>query len=152
MSEKLFDEKQFVIFELGKESFGLDINKVKEIIVNQKTTHIPGTNDRLEGVINLRGKVIPIFGLCKEYGFPEPEKTRNTRIVVVEALSKTVGLVVDGVSEVLTIQGESVEKPSSMITAGIDTSFLTGIAKIENKLVILLDLEKIITPEVAKAV
>lgn len=152
MDEELFNEQQYVVFKLGGEVFGLKINKVKEIVVYQETTHVPGLNSQIEGIINLRGNVIPIFNLSEKLGFPEPERNRHTRIVVIESHDNIVGLVVDGVSEVLMIQGKLIEKPSSIITAGIDTDYITGIAKIEEKLVILLDMEKIITPRVALAV
>ncbi|PKM45537.1 MAG: chemotaxis protein CheW [Firmicutes bacterium HGW-Firmicutes-8] len=152
MDENTFDERQYVIFKLGAEVFGLDINKVKEIIVYQETTNIPGSGQLIEGIINLRGSVIPIFNLRRKFGFPEAEKTRSARIVVVEANDSTVGIVVDGVSEVLIIPGSVIEKPSSMISSGVDASYIAGIAKMEEKLVILLNLEKVINREMAEAV
>lgn len=152
MAEKAFDEKQYVVFRLGAEVFGLAINTVKEIIVYQETTRIPGMGQLMEGIINLRGHVIPIFNLRKKFGFPDAEKTRSTRIVVVEAHDNTVGIVVDGVSEVLMISGNVIEKPSSMITSSIDSNYISGIAKMEAGLVIILALEKVISSEIAKAV
>jgi purine-binding chemotaxis protein CheW len=144
-------ERQYVIFRLGSEVFGLEINRVKEIIVYQDTTRIPGIGELIDGIINLRGHVIPIFNLRRKFGFPEVENTRSTRIVVVEAHDNTVGIVVDGVSEVLIIPGNIVEKPSSMIT-NVDANHISGIAKVEEKLVILLDLEKVIQSDLAQVI
>jgi len=150
--ENIFDERQYVVFKLGMEVFGLDINKVKEIIVYQETTQVPAAGEMMEGIINLRGSVIPIFNLRKKFGFPEAEKTRSARIVVVEAHDSTVGIVVDGVSEVLIIPASVIEKPASIISSGMSESYIAGIAKMEEKLVIILDLEKVIDPNLAEAV
>ncbi len=151
MEETIFEEKQYVIFKLGVEVFGIDINKVKEIIVYQETTQIPGTGLLIEGIINLRGNIIPIFSLRKKFGFPEVEKTKSTRIVVVEAHGTTVGIVVDGVSEVLMIPGGMMEKPSSMIASDVDTNYISGIAKMDEGLIIVLDLERVFDARMAKA-
>lgn len=151
MDENTFDEKQYVIFKLGVEVFGLDIYKVKEIIVYQVTTKMPGAEKFIEGIINLRGYIIPIFNLRKKFGFPEAEETGGNRIVVVEAHSNTVGIVVDGVSEVQIIPGNVIEKPSSLISSGVDANYIAGIAKMEEKLIIILDLEKVINSDIAVA-
>ncbi|MHB9093295.1 MAG: chemotaxis protein CheW [Eubacteriales bacterium] len=152
MEANILDEKQYVVFKLGAEVFGLDINKVREIITYQETTKIPGTGQLIEGIINLRGIIIPIFSLRKKFGFSETEKTGNARIVVVEAHDSTVGIVVDGVSEVLMISGAVMEKPSSVISSGVDVNYIEGIAKMEGNLIIVLDLEKVINPQIARAV
>lgn len=141
-----YDDKQYVVFKLGAETFGIQINKVKEIILFQETTKIPGTTHLIEGVINLRGQIIPIFSLQKKFAFPEAEISSSTRVIVVEANENTVGVVVDCVSEVLIIPGSVVEKPSSMITFDVDSAYIAGIAKMDEKLIIILDLEKVISP------
>lgn len=146
---KINDEKQYVVFQLGAEVFGVDIHKIKEIITYRETTQLPGTGYLTEGVINLRGTVIPVFCLRKKFGFFEAEKDRNTRIVVVEVHEGTVGIVVDAVAEVLVISGDSIEEPSSMIASDVDADYITGIAKLEDRLVILLDLETVINPGAA---
>ncbi|MBU7006259.1 chemotaxis protein CheW [Phosphitispora fastidiosa] len=143
---KINDEQQYVVFQLGAEVFGVDINKIKEIITYRETTQLPGTGHLTEGVINLRGTVIPVFCLRKKFGFYEAENDRNTRIVVVEVHDSTVGIVVDAVAEVLLISGDSIEEPSSMVTSDVDDDYITGIAKLEDRLVIILDLEKVINP------
>ncbi len=139
------DEKQYVVFQLGAEVFGMDIHKIKEIITYRETTQLPGTGHLSEGVINLRGTVIPVFCLRKKFGFPESEKDRNTRIVVVEVYDNTVGIVVDAVAEVLLIPEDTIEEPSAMVTSDVDADYITGIAKLEDRLVIILDLEKVIS-------
>ena len=142
------EEKQYVVFMLSMEVFGLEINRVKEIIIYQEYTNIPGAGELVEGVINLRGHVIPIFNLRKKFGFPLTERTGKTRIVVVEANNNTVGLVVDSVSEVLAIPGSLIEEPSAMLSSGLDANFITGIAKIDKRLVIVLDLEKVVSIDI----
>jgi len=152
VDENIFKEKQYVIFKLEAEMFGLDINKVKEIIVYQEPTHMPGGSSVIEGIINLRGHVIPIFSLRKKFSFPEHENTRGTRIIVVEAGNNTVGIVVDGVSEVVMISGSVIEKPSSLLTSTVNENYITGVAKMESGLTVILDLEKVISRDMAEAV
>ncbi len=147
MSEQIIvNEKQFVVFKLGRETYGLDIAAVREIITMQTITEVPRTMEYVEGVINLRGRVIPVFNLHKKFGLQADMFTRSTRIVVVEVEGNTIGMVVDGVSEVLRISGDIVERPSSILT-DIDTDYLAGVAKLDERLVILLDLEKVLSRE-----
>lgn len=148
----IVNDTQYVVFKLGVETFGVEINKVKEIIVYQTTTHIPGSGELIEGVINLRGHVISIFNLRQKFGLPDVEKTRSSRIIVVEANNNMVGIVVDGVSEVVMIPGNVIEEPSSMLTSGVDANFIAGVAKMEDKLVIILELETTINIGIAAAV
>lgn len=144
VDENISIERQYVVFELGVETFGVEISNVKEIIVYQKPTEIPKASNFIEGIINLRGHVIPIFSLKEKFSFPEAKNTRNTRIIVVEANSNTVGIVVDGVSEVLMIPTNLVEKPLSLITSSVDENYITGVAKMESGLIMILDLEQVI--------
>lgn len=147
MSEQLInDEKQFVVFELGRETYGLDIATVREIITMQTITQVPRTVEYVEGVINLRGRVIPVFNLHKKFDLQAKEASRSTRIVVVEVEGNTIGMIVDGVSEVLRISNDIVERPNSIIS-DVDTEYLAGVAKLEERLVILLDLEKVLSRE-----
>ncbi len=148
----VINDNQYVIFELGEETFGVEINKIKEIIVYQQTTQIPGTGDLIDGIINLRGHVIPIYNIRRKFGFSDIDATRSSRIVVVEANDNTVGIVVDGVTQVQMIAGDIIEKPSSMITSGGHSEYISGVAKIEEKLVIILDLEKVIKTRMEEAV
>jgi purine-binding chemotaxis protein CheW len=137
---------QLVSFNIGEEEFGVDILKVQEINRMVDVTRVPNTPEYVDGVINLRGKVIPIIDLRRRFGMARKEKDKNTRIIVVELNNKVLGFVVDAVSEVLRIK-KSVSEPPPPIIAGIDADYITAIAKLENRLLILLDLEKVLTTE-----
>ena len=134
------DEKQLVIFDLASETYGVDIVSVREIIRMQEITKVPRTADFVEGVINLRGKVIPVIDLRKRFGFVQADATKETRIVVVDIGGNDIGVVVDAVTEVLRLSGDSVEPPTGVITT-TDSDYLLGIAKLESRLIILLDLQ-----------
>ena len=133
------DESQLVVFELGDEGYGLDIATVYEIIRHQPVTAVPQAPSFVEGVINLRGRIIPVVDLRRRFGMGQGELTKASRIVVCEAAGTRVGLVVDGVSEVLMVSSESVEQTPD-VASGYDTQYLRGIAKLGERLVILLDL------------
>ncbi|MFZ5641386.1 MAG: chemotaxis protein CheW, partial [Bacillota bacterium] len=131
MAEQLEQaEKQFVVFRLGGESYGVDIGKVKEIINMQTITAVPNTASFIEGIINLRGQVIPVFNLRSKFGLPDCESDRQTRIIVVEVGDAAIGVIVDGVSEVLNVSGDIVEPPSPAISTNINEDYIAGIAKI----------------------
>jgi purine-binding chemotaxis protein CheW len=133
---------QLVSFKIGEEEFGVDILKVQEINRMLEVTRVPNAPEYVDGVINLRGKVIPIIDLRRRFGMERKEKDKNTRIVVVELSGKVVGFVVDGVSEVLRIP-KSVTEPPPAIVAGIEAEYITAVGKLEDRLLILLDLEKV---------
>jgi len=139
-----FQDGQYVVFELGDETYGVDIADVREIITMQKVTRVPRAPEFVEGVINLRGKIIPVIDLRLRFGLPAAEATRSTRVVVVEMEEKSIGLVVDAVSEVLQVEGSCIEPPSPVIS-GVDTAYLAGIANLEDRLVIILDLSKVLS-------
>lgn len=145
MAEDLIEDvKQFVVFTLANESYGVDINDVREIIRLQPITKMPGTNGDIEGIINLRGNVIPVFNIKTKFNLVDGKQSSSTRIVVIEVNENILGIIVDGVSEVLRIPAEIIEKPSSMITANISTDYIKGIARLDDKLVIILDLKKVL--------
>lgn len=135
---------QLVSFNIGEEEFGVDILKVQEINRMVEVTRVPNAPEYVDGVINLRGKVIPIIDLRRRFGMPRKEKDKNSRIIVVELGGKVLGFVVDAVSEVLRIPGSVTEPPPSII-AGIKAEYITAIGKLENRLLILLDLERVLT-------
>lgn len=137
-------ERQLVVFKLANEHYGLDIAMVESIIKMQSITVVPHVPHFVEGVTNLRGTVLPVMDLRKRFGLPGAEVTSETRIVVVELNGLTVGMIVDAVTEVLRVLEEAIEPPASLI-ATLDSAFITGIAKIGERLVILLDLSKVIT-------
>ncbi len=138
------DLLQLVGFRLGKEEYGIDILKVQEINRIADITRIPQSPDYVEGVINLRGNVIPIIDLRKRFNMPEREHDRQTRIVVGEIDGKTVGLVVDAVSEVIRLPANTIE-PAPKIVSKDQADYITGIGKLDDRLLMLLDIDKILT-------
>ena len=137
---------QLVSFKLGNEEFAVDILKIQEINRMVEITKVPKSPEFVEGGINLRGKVIPIIDLRKRFGMEASEYTKNTRIVVVDIDNKVVGLIVDGVSEVLRLPASTVEPPPPIV-AGIDAEYINGVGKLEDRLLILLELEKVLSQE-----
>jgi len=134
---------QLVVFKLAKEDYGLPISKVQEINRMVAITMLPHTPDFMEGIINLRGRVIPVLDLRKRFGFDSQGNTDDTRIMVTEVAGQTVGLIVDAVHEVVTIKGDCIEPPPQAFV--LDAQFVQGIGKLENRLVIMLDIDRIIT-------
>ncbi len=137
-------ENQLVIFKLADEYYGVNIVAVESIIKVQEITRMPHVPDFVEGITNLRGAVIPVIDLRKRLDLPQMEETKDTRIIVVEMDGITAGMIVDAVTEVLRVSGEDIEPPSPMVNT-VDTAFITGIAKVDNRLVILLDLSKVLS-------
>ena len=135
---------QLVSFKISNEEFGVDILCVQEINRMLQITKMPNTPEFIEGVINLRGRVIPVLDLRVKLGMQRIEHDKNTRIIVVELKGKTIGFIVDEVSEVLRIPKSITEAPPEMV-GGIDSDFITSIGKLDDRLLILLDLEKILT-------
>jgi purine-binding chemotaxis protein CheW len=133
-------EEHVVIFRLADEYYAIDIQAVQEIVRMQTITSIPGADSWVEGITNLRGRVVPVIDLRRRCNVDAGDHSAETRIVVVSSKNGMVGLVVDAVSEVLRIPGEQVEYPSSIVTA-LENSYLRGIAKLEDRLVSLMDLE-----------
>lgn len=138
------ETRQIVTFNIGKEKFGVDILKIKEIIRLIESTRVPNTPDFVEGVINLRGGVIPIIDVRSRFGLPRKKVDKNTRIMVFELKDKIVGFVVDRVNEVIRIPINAIEPPPDMIS-GIETKYITGIAVFNNQMIILIELEEIIS-------
>lgn len=144
-------EQQYVIFELSDEDYGLEIASVESIIKLQPITSVPHAPDFVEGVTNLRGRVLPVIDLRKRFNVkrdPEDKKERGkeTRIIVMIMNGTMLGMIVDAVSEVLRVSEEAIE-PLPDMTTTINEGFITGVAKLEERLVILLDLEKLMTPQ-----
>ena len=135
---------QIVVFGLSNEEYGIGIAQVQEIIRPVGITRIPGMPTFVEGVINLRGKIIPIIDLRDRFGLTKKEDDANTRVVVAEVSSQTVGLVVDSVSEVLRLANDAIDPLPPTIT-DIDAEYLKGVGKMDRRLIILLDLDKVLT-------
>lgn len=137
---------QLVSFNVGAEEFAVDILNVQEINRMAHLTRVPNAPVYISGVINLRGKVIPIIDLRRRLGLGNTINDGSTRIVVIEIDEKVVGFIVDKVNEVIRINKDITEAPPTMVS-GIDKDFITYIAKLEDRLLILLDLEKVIRKE-----
>jgi len=137
---------QLVGFCLGDEEYGFEIQRVQEINRIVEITRVPRTPDFVMGVINLRGKVIPVINLRQRFGLISKEADKDTRIVVVEIQNKILGIMVDAVSEVLRIPASTIEPPPDIVT-GVDAEYIEGIAKLPERLLILLDLDKILSHE-----
>lgn len=144
------DVLQLVSFNLGPEEFGVDIGMVQEIVRMPEITRVPRTPAFVEGVVNLRGKIIPVVDLRKRFRLPVTENTKSTRIIIVTMNQRTVGMIVDGVSEVRRISSDSVDPTPEMVASVIDASYLKGIAKLEGRLLILLDLNLVLNQEEQK--
>lgn len=137
---------QIVVFGIGKEFYGVGIDSVYEILRLPDVTEMPDSPVFLEGVINLRGRIVPVIDLRKRLRLQRAEKTKATRVLITENNGNMVGLLVDSVSEVLRIQPEAVEEPPEMISA-VGIEYITGVAKVGEGLVTLLDLKKILSVE-----
>jgi purine-binding chemotaxis protein CheW len=141
---------KYLTFQLGKEVYGIEILKVQEIIGMMPVTRMPKTPDFVRGVINLRGKVIPVIELRLKFGLEGREDTDRTCIVVVQVAAAagtvTMGLLVDEVSEVLNVLQEQIEAPPSF-GAGVDIDFILGMGKVGQKVVMLLDTDKVLSIE-----
>lgn len=137
---------QLVSFKIANEEFGVDILNVQEINKMSTITKVPNSPGFVEGVINLRGRVIPVVNLRTKMNMPNRDYDKDTRIIVVDLSGKTVGFLVDSVSEVLRIPRNIIEPPPSMV-AGINSNYITAVGKLEDRLLILLDLEKVLLEE-----
>lgn len=138
------DVSQIVSFRLANEEYGVDIMRAQEIIMMGQITRMPEVPDFICGLINLRGHVIPIVDLRKRFSLPTKDNDEHTRIIVVNVRSKTIGIVVDAVTEVLRINSDQIEPPPTSVT-GIDHDYIRGLVKLENKLLILLNIERILS-------
>ncbi|MGO9377139.1 MAG: chemotaxis protein CheW [Dissulfurispiraceae bacterium] len=142
LSGKTGDLLQLVTFGLGNEEYAVDILKVQEINRMKAITRVPSAPAYIEGVINLRGKVMPVIDLRKKFGLAAKENDANSRIMIMDIRGITMGFIVDAVSEVLRIPAGIVESPPVACETG--TEFITGIAKLENRLIILIDMDRLI--------
>jgi purine-binding chemotaxis protein CheW len=137
------DILQLVTFNLANEEFGVDITRVQEINRMMDITKIPNAPEFIEGVVNLRGKIVPVVDLRKKLGFPEKEHDKSTRIMVVEVNGMVLGFIVDSVSEVLRIPETTIEPPPSLV-GGVESDYLNGVGKLDDRLLLLINLEKVI--------
>jgi purine-binding chemotaxis protein CheW len=143
------DEIQVVTFRLGKEEFGIGIEEVQEINRLNKITSVPQTQSFIEGVMNLRGNVIPVIELKKRFGMPLKEYDESTRVIIITIMGKLTGLIVDSVSEVLRLSKDTIEPAPRIIKTKTETEFLKGVCKLDkaNRMILLLAVDKILTFE-----
>ena len=146
-------EQQLVVFGLGKEEFGIDISRVREIVKLQNITTIPQSMDFVEGIVNLRGQIVPIVDLCKRFLVADRSESVDAerRIIVVNMSGQTIGILVDGVSEILRIPDEAIEPTPPIVASGVSSDFIRGVAKVEGRLIIFLDLDRIFSAEEQEA-
>ena len=142
--KKAMEERQIVIFAIGNEEFGVNINEVREIIRIEQITKIPNTNPYIKGVINLRGGIIVVIDLAMKLGLPTKEADKNTRILVVDIENTVVGMIVDSATEVLRLGGEQIQPPPEIITEKINSDFIEGVGILDERLLILLDMAKVL--------
>lgn len=145
-TEEMSGELQLVSFKIGSEEFGVDILRVQEIIRMVEITKVPQAPIYVEGVINLRGRVIPVIDLRKRLNLELAEMDKNTRIVVVDIGGNIMGMIVDSVSEVLRLPSNTIEPPPDLVS-GIDSDHISGVAKLEDRLLIFLDLSRIVSSD-----
>lgn len=138
---------QLASFELAAEEYAVDIASVQEIVRMTTVTRVPRAPSFVEGVVNLRGKIVPVIDLRRRFGLASLEATKATRIIIVEVLGKTVGLIVDAVREVLRLGSEAIEPTPDLVTNRVDTAYFKGVGKLEDRLIILLDLNRLLTAE-----
>ena len=144
-------EIQLVIFRIGKEEFGAEISSVLEISRVLEITHLPQAPGFIEGVVNLRGKVVAVVDLHRQFGLASPEaRPKTARIIVVEIQKETIGFLVDEVPEVLRIPETQLEPTPELIQSRIKKDYIKGVGKLGSRLVILLDLNQILAPQALK--
>lgn len=137
---------QLVGFKIGDEEYAVDILMVQEIIRMMQVTKVPNAPDFVDGVINLRGRIIPVIDLRTKLGLKRKDVDKDKRIIVVEVSGKTVGFIVDAVTEVLRIPSSITEPPPDIITS-VRSEFIKAVGKLEDRLLILIDLEKILSSD-----
>jgi len=136
-------ELQLVGFRVGRETFGVPIGMVREIVRVPEITAVPNAAEFIEGVINLRGKIVPVVDLRKRFKDATPESGRKTRILVAEVEGQSVGLIVNSASEVWKIPPAEVEVPRNVFSEG-ELSYISGVGKLAGRLILILDLTKVL--------
>jgi purine-binding chemotaxis protein CheW len=146
MQEMEGDLNELISFEVGEEEYGLDILRVKEVIRIREITRLPKAPPFVKGIINLRGDVIPIIDLRDRFGLAHREYTAMTRVIVVDVNGKLVGMVVDAASQVVRISADQIDPPPPIV-GGLSVEYVKGVGKLDDRLVILLNIDRILTQE-----
>jgi purine-binding chemotaxis protein CheW len=139
------EEVQLVVFRIGDEEYGVEITQVREIIKMKDITRIPNAPDFVEGVINLRGQITTVTDLRKRLGTNGSDLNDQTRIIIVEIDHSTIGMIVDSVSEVLRLSKKEVDHTPDIVS-NLETKYIRGVGKLKDRLLILLDLNRILKP------
>jgi purine-binding chemotaxis protein CheW len=143
----LSDEQQLVIFSLAQEEFGISISEVREIIHLEQITRLPNAQEYVRGVINLRGGIIVVVDLAKKLNLPSKPQDINTRIIVANIKGSLVGIIVDSATEVLRLPKDRIKTAPEIIKKKINAEYIQGVGILDGRLLILLDLEKILEIE-----
>ena len=143
------DEVQLVVFTIEKEEFAAEITQVREIISLEKVTRVPSAPKFVYGVINLRGKLVTVVDLHKRLGFKRTRPEENSKIIVSDVEDGVLGMMVDSVTEVARIPEGQIEPPPAMSTGQIDVKYIMGIAKVKDRLIVILDLQNVLLEGVA---
>jgi purine-binding chemotaxis protein CheW len=138
---------QLVSFNLDNEEYGVDVLKVREIIRMPSITRVPNTPGYVEGVINLRGKVIPIINMRRRFALREQGYDKQTRIMVMDVEGELMGFIVDAVSEVIRISSSEIQPSPAVVTSGIDQECIAGIINQAERLLVLLDLQRMFSQD-----
>ena len=136
---------QLVTFRLGAEEYAVGVAQVQEIVRLTAITAVPRSPACVEGVINLRGRIVPVIDLARRFGLPAQPRSKDARIIITSLEGRTVGMLVDAVAEVLRLPASAIEPPPEVLAAGISADFLRGIGQLEDRLLILLDLPRLLT-------
>jgi purine-binding chemotaxis protein CheW len=138
---------QLVSFMLSDEEYGIEVLKVREIIRMPGITKMPNTPHYVEGIINLRGKVIPIISMRKRLGLPESDYDSHTRIMVMDVVGGLTGFIVDAVSEVIRIHSSEIQPPPTMVSGNVDQEFITGVFNHTDRLLIIMDVDRMFSSQ-----
>jgi purine-binding chemotaxis protein CheW len=147
--KEIAGEVKVIVFRLKDEEYGVEVNQVKSIEKLEHITRVPRTPKFVKGVINLRGVVTPIIDLRNRFGLEESEYTESTRVIIVAVGELEVGLIVDAANDVIDIPVNAIEPPPEVV-GGVEAAYLRGVAKLEKRLLILLNLDKVLSTEEVK--
>ncbi len=144
--------RQIVIFKLGNEEYGIDIKKVVEIVLYQEIRQVPDAPDYIEGIINLRGEIHPIYNLRTRFKMSTKEADDDTKIIVIRTVERNIGFIVDSVSEILNIPKGEIQPAPTIVSSKEDDQYILGIAKQGKRLIVLLDVDELVTEQEHKAI
>ena len=140
------DAQQYVVFLINEQTYGIEILKIKEVVAYKKITPLPDMKGFIKGIINLRGVVLPVFDLREKFNLPETTYTHFHTIIVMEISGRVIGVIVDEITDVVEILPEEIQATSNL-PPGMKTEYMKGIGKKEDKLVVLLDIDRLLSPE-----